>query len=371
MPAMMDLPQTVNVATSLEGGYVCPRREVSTVSRPRIGIASAAKPHNGRVATVVLAEGEILERVLDATYTVWHHGLTRVNYGKYHAAQAHTAWGEDHQRIYALVDGVRILATAKQYDLTAAIGETRAKVCGLGAVFTDPAHRGRGCASELIERMLSAARREGASFSLLFSEIGPEFYARLGFEALPTPATIAIRVSESARYGAPMTMIRGGDPRDLDAIAAMGRTRDEAAAFHLERDVSFIHYGIMKKRLLAGLGRPGAQELHFFIAEEGLTAAAYVVVSVAAAVWTIEECGDRDPTGARVGAILQALIAREPHERRPTIAGWLPHGFVPPQVTVGAVTASSEVMMMRGLDPDTPVPRLSEQDVRYWRTDLF
>jgi hypothetical protein len=37
--------------------------------------------------------------------------------------------------------------------------------------------------------------------------------------------------------------------------------------------------------------------------------------------WTLEECGDRDPSGAGVGALLQALIAREPSERRPTIRG--------------------------------------------------
>jgi hypothetical protein len=43
--------------------------------------------------------------------------------------------------------------------------------------------------------------------------------------------------------------------------------------------------------------------------------------------------GDRDPSGARVGAILQALIAREPVQHRPTIRAWLPHGFVAPQVT--------------------------------------
>jgi hypothetical protein len=30
------------------------------------------------------------------------------------------------------------------------------------------------------------------------------------------------------------------------------------------------------------------------IAEEGITAAAYVVVSIADGTWTIEECGDRD-----------------------------------------------------------------------------
>jgi hypothetical protein len=72
----------------------------------------------------------------------------------------------------------------------------------------------------------------------------------------------------------------------------------------------------------AGSERPRAQkagaliipirQLHFFIAEEGITAAAYVVISIVGRTWTIEECGNRDPSGARVGAILQPLIAREP-----------------------------------------------------------
>jgi hypothetical protein len=33
-----------------------------------------------------------------------------------------------------------------------------------------------------------------------------------------------------------------------------------------------------------------------------------MVVSIVDRTWTIEECGDRDPSGARVGAILAALI---------------------------------------------------------------
>src|SRR5206468_10676186 len=37
----------------------------------------------------------------------------------------------------------------------------------------------------------------------------------------------------------------------------------------------------------------------------------------------LEECGDRDPSGARMGAILQVLIARNPAERRPAITAWL------------------------------------------------
>src|SRR5437870_9650415 len=103
-------------------------------------------------------------------------------------------------------------------------------------------------------------------------------------------------------------------------------------------------HAITKKRLLAGFGSAGAQQVEFFIAEEGITAAAYVVLHVVGHTGTIEECGDRDPGGARVGAILQALIAREPVKRRPSIRGCLPPGFVPPQITVLAAKPSMEVI---------------------------
>lgn len=128
-----------------------------------------------------------------------------------------------------------------------------------------------------------------------------------------------------------MTLIRRGEERDLATIVVTGQVRATPFRFHLDRDVDFVQYAVTNKRLLAGLGTAGARQLHFFIAEEGITAAAYVVVSIVGDIWTIEECGDRDPSGARVGAILQALIAREPVERRPTIRAWLPPRFGPPQ----------------------------------------
>jgi hypothetical protein len=123
--------------------------------------------------------------------------------------------------------------------------------------------------------------------------------------------------------------------------------------------------------LLAGLAAAGARQLHFFIAEEGITAAAYVVISIAGGTWTIEECGDRDPSGARVGAILQALIAREPVERRPTIRAWLPPGFAPPQIKILSAKPSREVMMVRSLRRSGGQQRLSGEDVLYWRGDIF
>ena len=96
------------------------------------------------------------------------------------------------------------------------------------------------------------------------------------------------------------------------------------------------------------------------------------MLSVRGSEWTLEECGDRDPTGARVGAILQSLIAREPAQRPPTITARLPARFVPPQITIATTQPSAEVMMVRPLTASAESARtLGEDDVLYWKSDLF
>jgi predicted N-acetyltransferase YhbS len=321
------------------------------------------------VVTVVPAEGIILERILDATHQISREGLGCQAYARFAAAQMKTAWGRRHQRRFALVDGADLLASATRYDLAAVLDQQSVRVCGIGSLFSEPAHRGGGHTRALVDQLLDEAVRDGAAMALLCSDLSHE-HQPAGFEVV-SMTEAELSVTESSRRGAPMTLIRGGEDRDLAAIVAMGQIRADPFRFHLDRDVDFVQYAITKKRLLAGLGQPGVRQLHFFIAEEGITAAAYVVISIAEGTWTLEECGDRDPSGARVGAILQALIAREPVERQPTIRAWLPRGFVPPQVTIVSAKPSTEVMMLRPLGTTEVHPRLSGGDVLYWRSDIF
>src|SRR5580765_2951618 len=325
----------------------------------------------GYMTNLVAAEGPILDRILDDTYQIWHDGLSRHAYGRFYAAQVATTWGRGHLQRLALMDGDAVLASAKLYTLEATLDGRPITIAGIGAVFTIPAARGRGAARELIDRLLEKAAADGADLALLFSEIGPDYYARLGFEPIAT-LDRQLRVTESPRYGAPMTMVRGGDDRDLKDIVALGGARAEPFRFHLIRDRDLIQFAIARKRLLAGLGPPGARLVHFFIAEEGASAVAYMVIAAQGNTWTIEEAGDRDPGGARVGAMLQALIAREPAEQRPSIRAWLPDGFLPPQVTVTGEKPSVEVMMMRALTSSAkPVRALRADEIMYWRGDLF
>lgn len=321
------------------------------------------------MTAVVPVQGTSLDSVLDAAYSISRDGLDRHAYGRYDAAQTKTAWGRRHQRRFALVDGTELLASAECYDLSGRFEGRAVRICGIGSVFTDPSHRGLGHARALLETLLDQAAGKGAEVALLFPQTGLDDDARRGFEAIPlTEVTLDVA---SSRHGAPMTMVRGGEERDLAAIVAMGRVRADPVRFHLDRDIDLVQYAITRKRLLAGLGSADARQLHFFIAEEGVTAAAYVVVSVAGSSWTLEECGDRDASGARVGALLQALIAREPSERRPTIRAWLPPRFLPPQLTIVSAAPATEIVMVRMLGAAPMLPRLSTGDVLYWRGDVF
>src|SRR5918993_4923309 len=113
----------------------------------------------------------------------------------------------------------------------------------------------------------------------------------------------------------------------------MHAVRAASVRFALRRDASLIHYALSKKRLLAGLGPSGLRQVEFFVAEEGASAVAYIVLSENANGWTLEEAGDRDPAGARLGAMLQVLLAREPSKPAPLIRAWWPRSMpVPPQI---------------------------------------
>jgi GNAT superfamily N-acetyltransferase len=317
---------------------------------------------------VVVAEGPLLDQILGLTYEIWNEGLSERAYSQWNAAQLRTPWGRKHLQRFALVDDAgRLLATAKRYRFRARLDGRAGWMAGIGAVFTPHLQRGKGYASQLIEHLVEMERGDGVLFASLFSEIGPDFYERLGFIAVPLDE-VTVRVER--RQGAPAMLVRAGDDRDLASVEAMPQVRAAGARFALNRDRPMIQYALAKKRLLAGLGRPGLRQVEFVVAEEGASAVAYAVLHENDNGWTLEEAGDRDPAGARLGAMLQVLVAREPSAPMPLIRAWWPSAFpVPPQVALTDRSAARDVFMVRPL-ADVAMPEKAE-DVFYWHSDYF
>ncbi len=317
---------------------------------------------------VVVAEGPLLDQIISLTYDIWNEGLTERGYSQWNAAQLRTPWGRAHLQRLALVDDAsRLLATAKRYRYRVRLDGRVGWMSGIGAVFTPPLQRGKGYASQLIEQLLEMERSEGALLAGLFSEIGAGYYERFGFRPIPIDE---VTVNVTRRNGAPAMLVRAGDDRDLVAVEAMHQVRSSGARFALTRDRSMIHYALSKKRMLAGLGPQGLRQVEFVVAEEGASAVAYALLHENANGWTLEEAGDRDPSGARLGAMLQVLVAREPSAPTPLIRSWWPASFaVPPQISLTDRAPAHDLFMVKPL-ADVPMPEKAE-DVFYWHSDYF
>lgn len=317
---------------------------------------------------LVIADEALRARILDETFPIWNEGLSRHAYGQWNEAQLRTEWGRAHLHRLALLDeSGGVLASAKRYRFDVRVHGRIGAMCGIGAVFTPPDRRGRGYATQLIDMLLAQEQRDGVLMATLFSEIGTAFYERLGFAPVPIDE---VSLVVTRKRGAPAMLVRAGDDRDLATIAAMHDTRSSGARFALQRDRALIHYALSKKRLLAGLGPTGARQIEFVVAEEGASAVAYVLLHENGHGWTLEEAGDRDPAAPRLGAILQTLLAREPHRPAPTIRTWWPRGFaVPPQLELRDRSDAHDVFMVRAL-AEVPMPRTAD-DVFFWRSDFF
>lgn len=327
-----------------------------------------AAPSAVRAMRLVLADEELRDRIQDATHPIWHEGLTRAAYGRWNAAQMRTAWGRTHLHRLALIDeNERWVASVKRYRFDARLDGEPIGMVGVGAVFTPPDLRGQSYAARIVEEMLAEEAARGAAVAALFSEIGADYYRRCGFVPVPLEE---VAIAVPPKHGAPAMLVRSGTDADLPAITAMHETRAAAARFTLVRSPELVQYSIAKWRLRAGLGPRGKRQTEFFVAEEGFSAVAYAVITIDDRGWFIEEAGDRDPAAARLGAMLQVLIAREPAQSPPAIRAWWPSGFpVPPQVTIASRRDPDDVFMVRplraGLRP------LESRDVFYWRSDYF
>lgn len=322
---------------------------------------------------LIRATGEVLTRILEDTYPTWGAGLSLRAYAQWNRAQEITEWGQSHLKRMALMDGSTLLASAKRYDLQMRLDGRPVPTLGIGAVFTPHALRARGHARAVIDAIESDARADGARLSVLFSEIGATYYERLGYTVVPLQ-TVDIKINPGR--GAPAMLVRSGEDRDAEQVAELSAARGGGYRLGLLPDATLTAYSVAKKRLYVGLNPDSGKHIDYFVAEEGYRAVAFVLIVTSVTgrggvSWSLEACGDRDPSGARIGALLQVLLARAPAEPHPVIRGWWPAGLRPPQLRISRRLPAGDVMMIKSLDPDVPTPVLDSADVLFWHGDAF
>jgi len=233
------------------------------------------------------AERAAIEAVLRRSHSIWSEGLSPDDYVQFNLKQKDTAWGRERYRFLVADVGGAVVSALKLYSFGGEIDGRSIRLAGIGAVFTPEEHRGRGHARALVEAALESTRVLGHDAALLMSEIGGEYYRRLGFLALPAREAGCLPFMPVPWPGEP-SWLAGGDPEarvaglrpflpgDLDALVAIHDDATRGQRFRLLRDRPAWEQALFKAELWHRLKRGGGDRI--WVVERRGEVAAYVVL---------------------------------------------------------------------------------------------
>lgn len=276
--------------------------------------------------------------VLPQTAALWAGSRDYETYVAQTLEIAASGYGRRHVRFVGLYDGDVLLASCKVYARQLSMGTARLQARGFGAVFTEPALRGRGYASAMIAMLLDAARDAGVDVAYLFSDIRPQFYADLGFHALPSrrislraDALSSLRVEVSALDESAWPGVR----RCFDA-------RERLRTWHFTRTPLVWEW--IRLRMRQGWSERANGIETNLVVHRGKSVAAYIFGARSAArdMYVLDEFGYCDDEAA---SLIPALLRSAAGDLR-RITGWLPPEGARSVLPRGSVKRRTDAIFM-------------------------
>jgi len=319
-----------------------------------------------------LGSDELLP-VAELNRAIWYPHTEADHYLDFYRTTLATPWSQAHVRVMGLSQGTSLLCSFKLYTLDYRIGTKTYRTAGIGALMTFPEHRHKGYATHMLKAALTALRAS-YQISMLFAEINPLFFARLGFVHIPTLLheydTTRSAASLAAMPPLPEGLIRPALEIDLEDVLPIYADTAPACPLGCVRDIWFwrhrMELGRLHERLL-GMPR---DTYHLIVYGEPGNVNAYMWLSCRPQKWEVEEIAGRSGTSlehllewtlreARAHKVPRVTCQVKGHAR----AAWgNPHG----------TTQSEPAFMIHplasSLDPDA----LDRTECNLvWKTDRF
>lgn len=273
------------------------------------------------------ADEGLTARVYAASHAQWGAGLSATAYRDMWRELAELPWARSRFRLLVWTDGDRrVLSSVKVYRPRVRIDRSRGDACGIGAVFTPPAHRRRGYAKAMLRRVLADAAARGDSIALLFSDISPELYESLGFRSLPAEEAVGtLRRAEAC--APPELRLRPLVDDDLPEVQAAHAATAERRTFAVERDLEHWRFLLARSEAYARrLGGPGAGR-SFQVAESNRGFVGYVIGVESGATWELREVGAAGGEASLAADIARAAARQARRAGMRAVRGWFPRPF--------------------------------------------
>lgn len=185
-------------------------------------------------ALIRLDKPELVHKTWAATYCKWARGLTREEYYEREIFLSSQEFAKD-LTVYALVpsseassDNPTLLAHLDAFyrDVIMSDGQgnvSTGRAVGVASIFTNTQYRRQGHASLMMNLLKEQFEKDGVVASNLYSSVGPDFYAQMGWKAYPS-----LEISAKATKKIPehtLDALKWIETADLDQIVTDERKR--------------------------------------------------------------------------------------------------------------------------------------------------
>lgn len=211
--------------------------------------------------------------------------------------------------------GDRIVTSLGAYPETYIVRGEAVPGFSIGGVHTVKDCRGRGYAPELIEYVEEVQREQGTRLSLLFSDIEPAYYARLGYIQCPSYyAWAELREDGAEAETIRFTPFRPNSPQEVEALSAV------YAAAHKRLPIWIFRKPEYWDRLLKN--DPGDE---YFVIDGDSPCRGYIRVQQSKDALFIRDLALEADDDIALSKVLTACIALGRRRGVKCIGGWLPN----------------------------------------------
>jgi len=272
---------------------------------------------------------EQVRSVLVESHPIWGAGLSVPDYVGMWEEMGDLPWARAWYSWRALVDDEgRVLASLKLYRPELRLGDTTGRAAAIGAVFTPRAARRRGHAAALIRATLEEATARGDRASLLFTDIGTDYYRGFGFTPLPCEDALGSLTGAAARAVRGVAF-RSMTVDDLEMVADAQRVSSADRPIAVLRDRG--HWEFLLLRAATFFRRLDGSDIarRFMIAMDGSRPIGYLVAVSGPGEWNLREAEAFDGDSATLARVLAAGAAEASAMQATTVWGWIPRAVWP------------------------------------------
>lgn len=230
---------------------------------------------------------------------------------------------------------------------------------GIGSVHTLAVHRRRGYAAALCHEVAQAVANQGAELGLLFSDITPAYYEKLGYRVCPAWKHRCRRVAELAESG-PRAFLEQVDPVEkLAELATHYQNSHASDRVYVRRSEEYWTYSL----------KSNPSQEFFMVCRAGGARAGYIRVAARLGELELVEVALPPDADELEQAVYRAAAALVLERNQSCLTGWLRQtSAVEEWITRTARTDA--IPMLCSVSDDVSVEGCFEQ-CHFWRSDHF